>query len=60
MKLKHCADVFVVKKRKMYKPTSSKSIKYKQFMCKVKEKMSKQKGLYTLIIDYNGFFLQNK
>ena len=41
-------------------PFFTKTIKYKQFMCKVEDKMGKQKGLHTIIIDYHGFFLQNK
>ena len=37
-----------------------KSIKYKQFRCKVHKKLGKHKGLKTIIIDYKGFLLQNR
>ena len=43
-----------------YKPKSTKSIKYKQVRSKVEDTKCTQKDVYAIIIDYNGFFLQNK
>ena len=36
-------------------PLSTKRIKYTQLRCNFEDKMDKQKGLLSIIIDYNGF-----